>query len=176
MAEEKKEKWLNWLALTTLIFSAAATLSSYYGGGNGSKAMMEQNLASDSWSFYQAKSIKQHTYEIQRDVLTVQSSGAPEASQAQYKEIIDRYASEAKRYDEEKKEIKAKAEKHEATKKHCQYLGGFFGIAVLYLQVGIMLAALGALLKKKPLWLVGLLPGSVGFYYFLQGMWASFHP
>ena len=66
MADEKKEKWLNWLALTTLIFSAAATLGSSKAGGYSSKSMGEQIKASDQWAFYQAKSIKQHTFELQR--------------------------------------------------------------------------------------------------------------
>ena len=33
MAEEKKEPWLNYLALTTVIFAVCATLSTFKGGG-----------------------------------------------------------------------------------------------------------------------------------------------
>ena len=62
MADEPREKWLNWLALTTLIFSAAATLASFKGGGYSGTAMMEQNMASDKWAYYQAKSIKLTAY------------------------------------------------------------------------------------------------------------------
>src|SRR5690242_11287416 len=105
MADEKKEKWLNWLALTTLIFSAAATLGSSKAGGYSGKATSSQILASDQWAFYQAKSVKQHTYELQRDALSLQELSAPEAAQPKYKETLDRYAKELTRYDGEKKEI-----------------------------------------------------------------------
>ena len=32
MAEEKKEQWLNYLALTTVIFAVCATLATFKGG------------------------------------------------------------------------------------------------------------------------------------------------
>jgi hypothetical protein len=174
MADQPKEKWLNWLALTTLIFSGAATLSSFKGGGYGSKAMMSQNLASDQWAFYQAKSIKQHSYELQADTLSLQAAQAPEALQAKYQETLARYAKEVERYKTEKKEIEDKARQHEKVKAECQRFAGIFGVAVLYLQVGIMLAALGALLKKKLLWIFGLIPGLAGLVYFANGFWLFF--
>jgi hypothetical protein len=174
MAEEKKEKWLNWLALTTLIFSGAATISSFKGGGYSSKAMMSQNLASDQWAFYQAKSIKQHSYDLERDLLRLQVQHAPEDVRPQYQDTIDRYTKEITRYGTEKKEIEDKAHGYEKTKVEAQRYGGIFGLAVLYLQVGIMLAALGALLKKKLLWIFGLVPGIAGLVYFVNGFWLFF--
>ena len=166
MAEEKKEKWLNWLALTTLIFSGAATLASFKGGGYGSTAMMSQNLASDQWAFYQAKSIKQHTYEMQREALELQALSAPEPAQEKFKETVDRYGKQVDRYKAEKADIEKMAREHEKTKAASQRYAGIFGVAVLYLQVSIMLAALSALLKKPLLWIAGFVPGLAGLVYF----------
>ena len=173
MAEEKKEHWLNWLALSTLIFSAAATLGSSKAGGFAGKATAEQILASDQWAFYQAKSIKQHTYEIQREVLGLQATQATETAQPRYRETIERYTREISRYDGEKKEIKGRAETHEKTRDFCAKFAGIFGQAVLYLQIAIMLAALAALLKKMPLWIIGFLPGVAGLVYFLYGWYRT---
>jgi len=50
MAEEKKEPWLNYLAMTTVLFAVCATLSTLKGGGYGSKAIMSQSQASDEWA------------------------------------------------------------------------------------------------------------------------------
>ncbi len=50
MVEEKKDPWLNYLALTTVIFAVCATLSTLNGGGYGSKAMMSQSQSSDQWN------------------------------------------------------------------------------------------------------------------------------
>ena len=58
MAEEKKEPWLNYLALTTVIFAVCATLSTLKGGGFSTRAVMSQSQASDQWAYYQAKGVK----------------------------------------------------------------------------------------------------------------------
>lgn len=173
MADDKKEKWLNWLALTTLIFSAAATLGSSKAGGYSGKATSQQILASDQWAFFQAKSTKQHLYELQREALTLQALSAPEPAQPRYKELIERYAKDISRYDGEKKEIKAKAEENEKTRDSSSKFAGLFGKAVLYLQVAIILSAMAGLLKKKPLWFISFLPGVTGLVYFLYSYWLT---
>src|SRR5512135_1824192 len=69
MAEEKKEPWLNYLALTTVIFAVCATLSTLKGGGFSTRSVISQAQASDQWAYYQAKSIKGYVYELQKDKL-----------------------------------------------------------------------------------------------------------
>ena len=173
MADDKKEKWLNWLALTTLIFSAAATIGSSKAGGYSGKATTEQILASDQWAFYQAKSIKQHNAEVGRDLLDLQTPLAPEPAQAKFHATAERYAKEISRYDTEKKEIKAVADGHEKTRDLSSKYGGIFGRAVLYLQVAIILSAMAALLKKQPLWFISFAPGVAGLVYFIYAFWLS---
>ena len=52
MAEEKKEGWLNLLALTTVILAVCATLATFKGGGHSTKAVLSQSQASDQWAYY----------------------------------------------------------------------------------------------------------------------------
>jgi len=42
-------------------------------------------------------------------------------------------------------------------------------MAVIFLQIGILLSSIAALLKKKPLWMLGLAVGVAGIYYFING-------
>ena len=58
MAEEKKEPWLSWLALSTVILAVCATLSTFKGGGYSTRSVMSQTQAPDQWAYFQAKSIK----------------------------------------------------------------------------------------------------------------------
>ncbi len=67
MAEEKKERWLSYLALTTVIFAVCATLSTFKGGGFSTKSVLAQTQASDQWAYYQSKSIKSYLYELQKE-------------------------------------------------------------------------------------------------------------
>lgn len=44
-----------------------------------------------------------------------------------------------------------------------------FGMAVIFLQIAILLSSIAAPLKKKPVWIIGLLSGVVGIFYFING-------
>ena len=62
--EDKKDPWLNYLALTTVIFAVCATLSTFKGGGYSTRSVISQAQASDQWAYYQAKSGKQNLSEL----------------------------------------------------------------------------------------------------------------
>ncbi len=62
MAEEKKELWLNCLALTTVILAVCATLSTFKGGGYSTRSVLAQSQAADQWSYFQAKGIKGYLF------------------------------------------------------------------------------------------------------------------
>ncbi len=174
MAEEKKEKWMNYLAMTTVIFAVAATLSTFKGGGYGSRALLNQTNASDQWAFYQAKGIKssltsnqKDNLELQKELLTLASHSKEDLTK--YDERITHYKEEIKRYEEEKATIKAKAEAFEKDRNDCQEHSKQFGLAVIFLQVTILLSSIAGLLKKKPVWYLSLGIGLVGLIFFANG-------
>ena len=73
MSEEKKEPWINHMALVTVILAVCATLSTFKGGSYSTQSVISQALASDQWAFFQAKSTKQHLYELQVESLRLQA-------------------------------------------------------------------------------------------------------
>jgi Domain of unknown function (DUF4337) len=173
MAEEKKEKWLNYLALTTVILAVCATLSTFKGGGYSTRAVMSQSQASDQWSYFQAKGIKSYLYDLQREKLELdlKSKGGkvPRSVADVYEEKIGSYTKKVKKYDEERSKIEHDARQLEATRDMAQLHSKVFGMAVIFLQVAILLSSIAALLKKKPVWLAGLAVGIVGIFYFIDG-------
>ncbi len=168
MAEEKKEPWLNYLALTTVIFAVCATLSTLKGGGYGSKAVMSQAQASDQWAHYQAKSIKGYLYELQRDKLDLELKAVSHGA-AEYRKRIAFYQDEIGRYKGEKEEIQKKAAGLEAVRDEAQKHGGAFGMAAMFLQIAILLSSIAALMKQKYFWFLGMVSGSAGLLYFFNG-------
>jgi hypothetical protein len=54
---------------------------------------------------------------------------------------------------------------HDDAQKHAQ----IFGIAVIFLQIAILLSSIAALMKKKPVWVLGLILGAFGVIYFING-------
>ncbi len=69
---EEKEKWQGWLALSMAIVAVMAALTTLYMGKYSSRAIMAQGQESDQWAFYQAKSIKQHSFEMSMKALELQ--------------------------------------------------------------------------------------------------------
>lgn len=130
---EKKEPWMNWLAITTILFSAAATLATFRAGGLSTRAVLAQSKASDNWAYYQAKSIKQHTYDLQRDVAGLMALNTAAEHKPVFQAKIKRYDDEVTRYKKEKAEIEAEARKFEAEKTRCQKIVAPFGVAIPYL-------------------------------------------
>ncbi|MDR3429323.1 MULTISPECIES: DUF4337 domain-containing protein [Silvimonas] len=176
MSEEKKDPWLNYLALTTVILAVCATLSTFKGGGYSTKGVISQAQASDQWAYYQAKGVKQYLYQIQRDNLVLQRDALPvdnKASAAYDAKIAD-YSSKVQQYDTEKHHIEDLARGLEAQRDDAQRHGKPFGIAVIFLQVAILISSIAGLFKRKVLWLSALPVGLVGVLYFVDGFFVLF--
>ena len=73
MAEETKERWLSYLALTTVVLAVCATLSTFKGAGYSTRSVLSQTQAANQWAYYQSKSIKGYLYEIQKESLELES-------------------------------------------------------------------------------------------------------
>ena len=149
MAEEKKEPWLNYLALTTVIFAVCATLSTLKGGGFSTRAVMSQSQASDQWAYYQAKSIKGYVYELQKEKFELDlkaNKGMSRMLAADYEKRIGAYKEKIDRYEKEKEEIKKKAEDLERRRDDSQQHSGAFGLAAMFLQIAILLSSIAALM------------------------------
>jgi hypothetical protein len=174
MAEEKKEKWSNYLAITTVIIAVCATLSTFKGGGYSNKSLMSQTKASDQWAFYQSKSIKGYIFgmqksnlELQRDLTTKVAGSAAVASG--YDARIDEYAKKMDEYETEKDKISVEAKQYEKERDDCKLHSTAFGIAVIFLQISILLSSISALTRKKYVWFLSLAVGLVGILYFFDG-------
>lgn len=177
MADEQKEPWVNQMALATVILAVCATFSTFKSGGYSSQALISQAMASDQWSFYQAKSLKQHLHETTLDQLRLQAvSWAPGSPSADaYNKSIAKYEEQATRYEGEKKDIQKKAEALEVQRDELKRHGKPFGIAIIFLQVAILLNSIAGLLKKKPVWWLAIPVGLVGLACFADGFF-SFLP
>ena len=173
MAEEKKEAWLNYLALTTVIFAVCATLSTFKGGGFSTRSVMSQSQASDQWAFYQAKSIKSYMYQMQKENLELKLKDLPKGTAKEtvnsYQEKITDYAKKIEKYEQEKTEIQEKAKQLEEVRDEAQKHSKAFGMAIIFLQISILLSSISGLLKKKPVWYAGLATGVVGLFFFMDG-------
>jgi hypothetical protein len=170
VAEQKKEQWTQWVALTTTILAVCAAISSLKGGGYSTRVQLATTMEVNKWSYFQAKGLKQNLREQEAVLLEVAALEArtPEGRKlAQDQREVA--LAEVKRYEAEKGAIKAEAEKlkedEDLNKRH----GGAFGQAVMLLQIAITMSAVGALIKKPVMWWLGLAFGAAGLVYMANG-------
>ncbi len=162
-------KMLKWVSLSTAILAAVAAVASLKAGDTVNEALALksdatriQALASDQWAYYQAKGIKGAVGRA--SAVTWKAAGKPVPGD------ID---STAKRYDNEQKEITAKAKELEAERdakeleasalleKHHR-----FAAAVAFFQVAIALGAVAALTRVRLVWFGSLALGAAGLVFF----------
>lgn len=161
-----------YVAIFTAILSTVGAIVSYQGGATQNQAMLYKNeavlkkaQASDQWAFYQAKSAKQHLMEVAIDV-------AP-------KEKADFYRAQKEKYEKEKKDIQAKAEKldeesRKADEMSTETMHPHHRLAqsITLIQIAISLASITALTRRR--WLFGFALAAAGGGLLLAGMvWLS---
>jgi hypothetical protein len=179
MAEEKKEKWLTYLAITTVLIAVAATLSTFKGGGYSTRSLLNQTKASDQWAYFQSKSIKSYIYDMRGENLELQveqlvKQKGDEQLIEKYNQKIDDYKQKVKKYEEEKETIKKEANNFEAMRDDSKKHSDKFGIAVIFLQISILLSSIATLSKKKFVWICGMVLGAIGILYFIDGFFLFF--
>src|SRR5437762_6501821 len=96
-AHGTRERWVLGVALTAAILAGIAAIASSLSSHHESECVLDQIKASDQWSYYQAKGIKENTAASESRIL--EAMGKPAAE----KENVERYR-------REKEEIRAKAE------------------------------------------------------------------
>lgn len=170
MAEEKKEQWTQWVALTTTILAVCAAISSLKGGGYSTKVQLSTTMEVNKWAYFQSKSLKQHVSEQQVALLEVALAEArTEEGRQAARARRDAAAADVGRYDAEKAEIKREAEGLQADEALNKRHGAAFGQAVMLLQIAITLSAVGALIKRQAMWWIGLCFGAAGLLYMADG-------
>jgi hypothetical protein len=154
--------------LVICVLAALLAINTLMGGSNSSKILNNTIEANNTWSFYQAKSIKQTLAEQSLDDAKFRGDKA-RAESLQKK--IDRYESDPVS-GEGKKELMTKARNLEAGRAEAKsrspfytYAGSLFQIAIVLLTASILavnnrmfkasigVGVVGALLMSQALWL-----------------------
>ena len=151
--KEKREAWTKYVSLTVVIIAVFAAVATQWGGKYSSRTQMSQAQASDQWSFYQAKSIKQHLTETALAQVKRRGNTNDEEVARTIKKLSDDLA----RYEKEKVEIKAKADGLEVVRDDSSKRSGKLGLAISYFTVAIASASICLVTKKKPLWFVAII-------------------
>ena len=146
------------------VLAALLAINTLVGGGNSSKILNNTIAANDTWSFYQAKSIKQTAYD-----LASQQTSNKELSK-KWKEKADSYESDPKT-GEGKKELMEKAKKLEAERADAKARSPWYTYAGSLLQIAIVLLTASILAVNMVLFWASIGVGSTAILLMTQALW-----
>ena len=157
-AEEKKERWTLYVALSTAVIAVLAAIAGMLGNHHANEGVLEQIRASDKWAYYQSKSIKAELAASANQVLTAIGKPVPPDN-----------SEKTARYEKEKAEIKAQAEEGEKSSEEHMRVHVVFSRAVTIYQIAIAISAIAILTRRKLLWYISLLLTVAGCVFFALG-------
>ena len=175
MADILPEKWMKGVAATTTVLAVCASIAASRGTTCVAKAQLLTSIEGSKWGYYQAKSIKHNLLETQVTAFEIQRLGSLASEQrARLEQQLQALRADVTRYDTEKEQIRQEAEAVGKENAIVNRRGGNFSLAVVFIQIGIMLSSVSALLKRKALWALGLVAGVIGMVYLANGVFLFF--
>jgi hypothetical protein len=118
-----------------------------------SEKLLNQQLNSDQWAFYQAKNIRRYSAQVAADLL-IQAKAGPE--------LTGKYAKDIARYDKDMEGIQEKAKEYEKERDIDSRRAERLHIGEVFLEVAIVLSSLAILTKRKVWYAAGTVSAVVG--------------
>jgi lipopolysaccharide export LptBFGC system permease protein LptF len=144
--------WIMGVALSTSLLAVLAAIASLLAGHYANEGVLEQLEASNQWSFYQSKSVKENLLHTKGDILEALGKVAPEKD---LEKLSD--------YRREQEEIRLEAGRLAKESKHHMRLHARLARSVTLFQIAIGVSAIAVLTRRKRFWLLGLGFGMGGF-------------
>ncbi len=168
---EQKETWIQLVALTATVLAVLAAIAALRASSYSTRAQLATTREANQWGYYQFQSIKEHSYTLNRDILAAVRLLETKNPKTQkfLNGKIKEYEDEIARYAKEKDRLEKGVDDLSKEQEGYRLKNGDFSLAVLLLQIAILCSAVGALIKKKIVWLLGLILGGWGIYYFVLG-------
>ena len=157
-AEEKKERWFLYVALSTAIVAVLAAIAGMLGNHHANEAMLEQISASDKWAYYQSKSIKSEVAASTAQILAALDKPVPADN-----------AVKMEQYKADKEKIKEQAEEEEKSSAAHMREHVVFSRAVTIYQIAIAISAIAILTRKKAMWYASMLLTAIGCVFLVLG-------
>jgi uncharacterized protein DUF4337 len=146
------------VTITMAILAVLVASVSLMGERIHEDVLVSQTKVTDQWSFYQAKAIRERSYEVFEDQLTVFVVQSP----AKADEIKGKYDKEIDRYKGEMKDIQTEATKIEAEIVVLMRESNRFDLGEVLLEAALVICSITLLTEKRVFWLLGSAMGLSG--------------
>jgi hypothetical protein len=146
------------ISVTMAILAVCVAVVSLLGHRAHTEEVLFQARASDQWSYYQAKNIRRHNYEMGVDLLSMVEF----KDKAQEDKVRNKYQHEAERYAKEQAEIEEQAKDLEKESALAQRKANRFDLGEVFLEIALVISSLALLSRKRFYWFLGIVSGVSG--------------
>jgi hypothetical protein len=154
------------IAILAVVAAITGSLEAVEAGAaiiEANKAVLKQDEATDTWAYYQAKSLKKHIYGIAADAAGPRAADYKKTSKREGDESAQVQA-EAKKLEAERQDLLRESEVHEARHHHLT-------IAATLLEIGIAISTIAIITRQRWTWIgaavLGLAGAAVAVWSFL---------
>lgn len=171
-AEEKAgDPFTRTVALLVAVYAVALAVTALGGSNAGKDMVMAQQKASNAWSYYQAKVVRENMYVLAAADLEerILDAGDKSPEKARREKKLTGYREKAAEYKKEKEEIMAEAKKLEEERDTAARRDPYFDYAEVMLQIGIVLASVAMLSGRKEAFYVSLVLAVLGAFLCANG-------
>ncbi len=128
--------------------------------------VLAQSMAADQWAQYQAKIIRERSYEVFLDQLDVFALQNP----AHAADVRKKYKSEIDRYNGESKDLQNQANSSEAIVATLDRRSNWFDFSDVLLEASLVICSITLLTQKRGYWYFGLLGAGAGVVIAVAGL------
>lgn len=156
-------------------------------GNNADQDVIQYSiLTADTYSFFQAKNVRQTMYKLQQDELKLRLNdpALPAEEKETVQSLADNYGKTVARYDSEpdptdpnnplkgegKKELLARAQFLEAQRDQAMERGNNYDYASVLLQIAIVVASASIIVVSRPLLITSLALAGIGILFIVNGL------
>lgn len=160
---EAHEPYDKFVAGTMAIIAAVLAAVSVLGQHYTTEKVVNQQLASDQWAYYQAKDIRRYVAQVAGDDLL--ELKAPPSIRQKYTQDVTKYKSQSDSIQEKARDFEKERDKAGAQADR-------FHFGEVFLEVAIVFSSLAILIKRKPLFLAGVVSAMIGIVISITAYWA----
>jgi hypothetical protein len=178
LEEHKEKSFTRRTALVTAVFAVFLAVVSLGGNNAAKEVSLSQQQASDQWSFYQSKSMREHLYRIEKmrleSELLEKGPGLTAEARTHKEALLEKVSNESERYADEKKEIEEKARELEKERDRYRTRDPYFDFGEVLLQIAIVLASMSILTGARTIFFTALGSAVLGLVLGLNGFFLVF--
>lgn len=151
------------VAAAMAIIAAILAVVTVIGQHFNTEKLLNQQLSSDQWAYYQAKDTRRYVAQTAADTLaTLKADPA----------LISKYTQDVNRYKQQSVQIQEKARDYEKERDKATGQANAFHTGEVFLEVAIVFCSLAILSRRKPLFVSGVALALIGSVLSAVAYWA----